>query len=371
MFANGGEYNAPYSIKSIVDHDGVERYKHNPPKAKKVLSEQTAYYMTEMLQNVVNDGTGKRAKISRPVAGKTGTTQHGIKGLNSKKNRDVWFVGYTPEWSAAIWMGYDKPDKDHLLNGSSGQTASLFAAIMEEALKGVPVKDFPVPDNLQKQEPEPEETVEAPKDLSASYSEDTGVVSLSWTGVSQSDVVYRIYRKDNTQTEFSHNMDSVATSIDDIGVVEGTGYEYYVTAYDPVNNTESEPTNTAQVLIVADEPPMDEIDPGQNGDGNGLPSGTDNGTGSDGTTPPSSEQGTLPGNNGNGQSGNGSPGDSGGHGTGTGTGTGGPSSGDSGGGNSSGNGDTSTPPDNGSSPDSGVPDTPAGTDGTGASTDGL
>ncbi|MBA9084093.1 penicillin-binding protein 2A [Fontibacillus solani] len=380
VFANGGEYNAPYSIKSIVDHDGVERYKHNPPKSKQVISEQTAYYMTEMLQNVVNDGTGKRAKISRPVAGKTGTTQHGINGLNSKKNRDVWFVGYTPEWTAAIWMGYDKPDKNHLLNGSSGQTAAMFAAIMEEALKGVPVKDFQVPKNLQKPEPEPEQTVEAPAGLSASYSEDTGVISLSWTGVSQSDVVYRIYRKDNTQTEFSHYMDSVGTSYDDIGVVAGTGYEYYVRAYDPVNNIESDPSNTVQVLIVADEPPMDEVDPGLNGNGDGLPegpdSGTGTGTGTDGVTPPSGDQGTLPGN-GNGQPGNGSSGGNSGQSPGTGNGNGngsggngGTSSGDTGGGNSSGNSDTGVPLDNGTSPDSGIPDTPAGNDGSGTGTNG-
>lgn len=379
VFANGGSYNPPYSIKSIKDHDGVEKYKYNPPKSKRVVSEQTAYYMTEMLQNVVNDGTGKRAKISRPVAGKTGTTQHGINGLNSKKNRDVWFVGYTPEWTAAIWMGYDKPDKNHLLNGSSGQTAALFAAVMEEALKGVPVKDFPVPKNLEKPEPEPEVKVEAPTGLSAEYSEDTGVVSLSWTGVTQSDVVYRIYRKESSQSEFSHYMDSVATSIEDIGVVAGTGYEYYVTGYDPVNDTESDPTNTVQVLIVADEPPMDDVNPDTGGNVDGQPGvpGVDNGNnnGNGGTTPPSSgDQGTLPGGNGQQGNGNGSTGGNGGQGTGGGSGNGGGGGsqpGDNGGGNSSGTGgDIVTPPDNSTNPDTGTSGAPTGTEGD-VSSDGL
>lgn len=294
VFANSGKYNEPYSIKSIVDHDGKTIYKYNPTKAKKVISEQTAYYMTEMLQNVVNEGTGKRAKISRPVAGKTGTTQHGISGLKSSKNRDVWFVGYTPEWTAAIWMGYDTPDKNHLLNGSSGQTATLFANIMEEALKGVPVKSFPVPANLK--EPEPEEVpVEVPSELSVTYSEDTGVASLNWTAVSQNDVVYRIYRREASQPQFTHYMDSLVTSYDDIGVLTGTGYEYYVTAYDPVNDTESDKSNTVQLLIVADDPPMDDLDPDLGEIDPNLPNGSGNGNGTGvEPTPPPGNGGTNP-----------------------------------------------------------------------------
>ena len=57
------------------------------------MSEQNAYQLTQMLQNVVNDGTGRSARLDRPVAGKTGTVQSGIAGNSS--NRDVWFVGYT------------------------------------------------------------------------------------------------------------------------------------------------------------------------------------------------------------------------------------------------------------------------------------
>lgn len=320
VFANGGSYNPAYSIKTIVDHNGVEKYKYNAPKPKRVLSEQTAYYMTSMMQNVVNEGTGKRAKLDRPVAGKTGTTQHGIPGLKSSKNRDVWFVGYTPEWTGAVWMGYDTADKNHLLNGSSGQTAALFAAVMNEALKGVPTKSFPVPDNLQpEKEEEPEST--APTGLTASYNTDTGVVSLSWNPVEQADVVYRIYRREATEEQFSPVMDSVTTEAEDISVISGTGYIYYVTAYDPINAVESDPSNNAQVLIEAEGPPEGEepIDPGQeppetpdypgNGDG-----GQNNGEGNHGTTPGNGDNpgGTGgdgqgdPNHGGNGSQGNGS-----------------------------------------------------------------
>ncbi|MBU5672469.1 transglycosylase domain-containing protein [Paenibacillus brevis] len=308
VFANGGNYNAPYSIKSIQDHDGVEKYKYNAPKTKRVISEQTAYYMTSMLQNVINDGTGKRAKIDRPVAGKTGTTQHGISGLKSSKNRDVWFVGYTPEWTASIWMGYDQPDKNHLLNGSSGQAASLFATIMKEALAGYPVKDFPVPADLEPVEPE-EELVLNPANLSASYNKDTGIIALTWDGVDTEGAVYRLYRRALTEMDFALYYETQATSAEDIAAEVGSGYEYYVTAYDPANDEESDPSNIAQVLIVADDPPMDDIDPddgiivdpgsgndtGQEG-GNGQGPGSGQGNGTD--------NGNGPGNSDNGSNGN-------------------------------------------------------------------
>lgn len=122
-FANGGELREAYSIKSIDDKDDKTVYKANT-KPERVMSEQTAYQMTEMMQRVVQDGTGKKAKINRPVAGKTGTTQSGYKGISS--NRDVWFVGYTPEWTAAVWMGYDKPSKTHLLKNSSPLAAAFW-----------------------------------------------------------------------------------------------------------------------------------------------------------------------------------------------------------------------------------------------------
>lgn len=354
VFANGGEYNQPYSIKSIVDHNGVEKYKYNSPKPKRVLSEENAYYMTTMLQNVVNDGTGKRAKLNRPVAGKTGTTQHGISGLKSSKNRDVWFVGYTPEWTASIWMGYDKPDKNHLLNGSSGQAAALFAAVMSDALQGVPVKDFPVPENLKAPEVPEEVVAQAPNGLSASYSQDTGTVSLSWSGVSDAEVIYRIYRREANESDFVNYMESTEPSAEDISVVEGTAYEYYVTAYDAVNNVESEPSNTAQVWIIADEPPMDDIDPGENngnGDGIGEPGVPENPGDNGGITTP-------PGNNGNEGQGNGQ-GNGNGGGSGQGPGTGNGNGAGSGGGQegtppggagdgSTGNSDPDVPPEDGS-----------------------
>ncbi|GAA0378830.1 PBP1A family penicillin-binding protein [Paenibacillus motobuensis] len=319
VYANGGEYNEPYSIKLIKDHDGKDLFKYNPPKPKRVFSETTAYYMTQMLQNVVNDGTGRRAKIDRPLAGKTGTTQHGIPGLKSSKNRDVWFVGYTPEWTAAIWEGYDNPDKNHLLNGSSGQAASLFSTIMKDALKGVAVKDFPVPSSLKgTPEPPPEEVqVTAPGDLSGSYDEGTGTVTLNWTGVDQPGVNYRIYKREATAAEFTRYMDVVTTSAEDLTVTPGTDYEYYVTVYDPSSDAESQPSNIAQVSVPADNggegeiiPPPDggnTSNPGEGGNGEVTPpsSGGSGESGNGGSQVPPPDEGTGQGNGSGTESGSG------------------------------------------------------------------
>ncbi|AWB46926.1 penicillin-binding protein [Paenibacillus sp. CAA11] len=268
VLANKGRHNDPYSIKEIRDHAGTPVYQHGKPKQEQILGEDTAYYMTKMLQNVVTDGTGKKARIDRPVAGKTGTTQHGISGLKSSKNRDVWFVGYTPEWTAAIWMGYDKVDKNHLLNGSSGQTAAMFAAVMSEALKGVPVKDFDVPSKLSKPKKEEEQPVK-PKGvtgLSGTYDEGTATVSLTWNGVDQAGGQYRIYRKASTDADYSLLMNVATTDAEDLTVAPATAYEYYVTYYDPATDTESDRSNVVRFEIPAVED-QNETTPPDTGNG--------------------------------------------------------------------------------------------------------
>jgi len=145
--ANGGVMREAHAIVKIVGADGklVEKAK---PHAARVFRKETSYRMTRLLEKVVEDGTGKRAALERPVAGKTGTTQlpktkefAGLKG-----SRDVWFAGYTPELVAAVWMGYDRTDPMHFMDASGGTyPAALFRKIMAAALDGTPVRDFAIP----------------------------------------------------------------------------------------------------------------------------------------------------------------------------------------------------------------------------------
>lgn len=294
-FANGGELREAYSIKSISDSSGETVYKANTTP-ERVMSKETAYQMTEMMQKVVESGTGRKAKIDRPVAGKTGTTQSGYSGISS--NRDVWFVGYTPEWTAAVWMGYDNPSKKHLLKNSSPLAAAFWGKVMEEALKDVPKKSFPQPDKSI--QPEPTETPEPSQvvnGLTAEYDPSTMTVNLAWQAVPVAGIEYRIYRRETSEAEFSVLLNTVTTSAGDFSAMPGLVYEYYVTSYDPAQKVESEPSNVVTVSV-QDELPTPEPtedpnlqtptpepggDQGWDDDGeNGNNNGENNGNGNNG-----------------------------------------------------------------------------------------
>ncbi|WP_211747878.1 penicillin-binding protein 1A [Paenibacillus sp. Marseille-Q4541] len=340
-FANRGQYQEGYTIKEIVDSDGKTIYQHKDKK-EQVMSEETAYQMTNMMQEVVNSGTGTSAKLSRPVAGKTGTTQSGIQGNSA--NRDVWFVGYTPEYTAAVWMGYDNPDAQHLLKNSSRLAATFFKTVMEKALEGVERKEFFTPKNEIPDTPEPP-PVEEPKidvsvsGLSASYDIGQKAVSLSWKGSSTDGVQYRVYRKESSEGSFTRIQDGIsATSATDTGALPGLTYEYYVTAINPDNGEDSAPSNTVTLFIeaeevVPEEPEQPETNPGDNGENSG-----ENGNGNEngGNTGNGNENGSGNENGGNNGNGNGS-----GEGNGNGNGNGNESGNN--GGNENGGGETEPP----------------------------
>jgi len=135
VFANAGKFNEAHMVRIVKDSQGRVVYTHSSEQIQ-VISERTSEAMTTMLRRVVNDGTGKKAQMNRPVAGKTGTTQLDLPGVSSKANRDIWFVGYTPEWTAAVWMGFDRTNKDNYMTASSGIAAALFSNVMSKALGG-------------------------------------------------------------------------------------------------------------------------------------------------------------------------------------------------------------------------------------------
>ncbi|MHA0855300.1 transglycosylase domain-containing protein [Paenibacillus sp. CMAA1364] len=292
-FSNGGTLNEAYSIKMIKDSNDKVKYEHKI-KGTKVMSEDTAYQMTEMLKNVVNSGTGKKAAISRPVAGKTGTTQSGIKGNSA--NRDVWFVGYTPELTAAVWMGYDKPDAKHLLKKSSSLAAAFWGKVMEQAVKDFEPLAFQVPESAQQPiEPEPA-AVPVVNGLNGSYDPNTQIVYLQWNAVEDSNIQYRLYRKEASENQFKVIVDAASSSgVDDFDIIEGQTYEYYVTAYLVDGDLESDKSNVIQVVAAPEEPievipepdleeqPDNGNDQGNgndNGNGTGNENGTGNGSGS-------------------------------------------------------------------------------------------
>ena len=131
-FANNGKRYDSHFIVKIVGPTGNEIASHKQ-KSTRVLSRGEAKEMTSMLLGVVENGTGKAAKVNGlDIAGKTGSTQLPYADLRGTK--DQWFAGYTPEVAGAIWLGYDKTDREHYLTTNASQGAApIFRAIMEEA----------------------------------------------------------------------------------------------------------------------------------------------------------------------------------------------------------------------------------------------
>ena len=134
VFPNKGIYIKPISFTKILDKDGNVIFENKPLK-EKVISEQVSYLMVDLLRGVVRGGTGGNAALSKmPVAGKTGTTT---------KNVDAWFTGFSPYYTASVWIGHDEPKPMNFTGGS--YPAKLWKAVMEEIHKNLEVKNFEQP----------------------------------------------------------------------------------------------------------------------------------------------------------------------------------------------------------------------------------
>jgi len=145
VFANGGRSVKPFGISSVTDARGRFLYSAIPHQ-KAVLSEATAAVVTDMLKAVIQEGSGRKARIlHRPVAGKTGT---------STGFKDALFIGYSPSIVTGVWVGTD--DYVTLGEGESGSKAALpiWIDYMSAALDGASYDVFPIP----------EETVRIPID---------------------------------------------------------------------------------------------------------------------------------------------------------------------------------------------------------------
>ncbi len=134
--ANQGIHIDPSPLRVVSDSFGAPLLDNRFPQENEVVSAGTAYVVTTMLEGVIKEGTGyPNADIGRPAAGKTGTTSN---------FRDAWFVGYTPDLVAAVWLGNDDYSR---MNESYGGNipARTWARFMRAALKNVPKHDFVFP----------------------------------------------------------------------------------------------------------------------------------------------------------------------------------------------------------------------------------
>lgn len=141
-FANRGVRVPPTSLLRVIDRDGNVLIDNRARPGRRVLDEVVADNVTDVLVGVIESGTGKAAAIGRPAAGKTGTAQ---------AYRAAWFVGYTPDYATAIWMGHaDRLASLRGVNGVGSVTggshpAVAWAEIMKAAHDGLDVREFPEP----------------------------------------------------------------------------------------------------------------------------------------------------------------------------------------------------------------------------------
>ncbi|MGI6129326.1 MAG: transglycosylase domain-containing protein [bacterium] len=137
-FANGGKKVQPWAIRRVENRFGRVLEEHKP-QVQPVADARSIYVLTSIMQNVTQPGGTASVvgrTVERPVAGKTGTSQG-----------NAWFVGYTPELVAAVYVGNDVPARD--VNGTGGGLAApIFANFVKEALAGKPAREFKRPSGI-------------------------------------------------------------------------------------------------------------------------------------------------------------------------------------------------------------------------------
>lgn len=241
-FDNGGVMSEAHAITLIKDENDneVATAKINQTE---VLSPQAAWKMHELLRAVVTSGTGKAALMDRPVAGKTGTTQSQFGGSNV--NKDAWFVGYTPEYVGAVWMGFDREDREHLMRDGSSKTAKLFREVFSKGLRNVKITSFHPPGGTTVTKPE--ETAK-PITLEATLAMENSEpkVVLSWSPAEEQNATYDVYRF----LESSDNKELVVAGLQEtkyVDPVQGAKiYKYQIVSH-KADGTDGASSNVAEV----------------------------------------------------------------------------------------------------------------------------
>ncbi len=183
-FANGGIYLKPYAITKILNNDGKVIKEFRPGNGKPVISPQTAYIMTMLMKDVIDNGTGWRGRLpNQPAAGKTGTTSD---------YTNAWFVGYTPQLLTTVWIGNDRQEepmryKEGIIG--SGKAVELWGAYMKRITANLPVQDFTEPPGIVWANIDPETGLAVPAWISkSSYKEVFAETNIPESGV------YKIWR---------------------------------------------------------------------------------------------------------------------------------------------------------------------------------
>lgn len=255
VFANNGTYIEAHAVREIkqdLDEDGEFEVKEpeREPKKVEVFDKKTAYYMTRMLVQVIESGTGVEAKLEggRVAAGKTGTTNEG---------KEAYFVGFTPQLVNASFI-YNLPGDDPLTLSGGRHAAPIFKKIMDEAHKGKPKLSFKNPGV-----PEPPIPIQAKGlSLTGKYNASIQAVQLNWTNLGEN-VSYDVYRDGKKiattpATSFSDTNIEIPNVFGSI--FGGKSYTYKVVAKDPSNNSTKESNSVTVRITSGQDDDQDETD---------------------------------------------------------------------------------------------------------------
>ncbi|WP_456275967.1 transglycosylase domain-containing protein [Bacillus sp. AK128] len=243
-FAKEGKVVEPYFIKKMTNQEG-ENIATTEIVEKEVFSSQTAWYVTRMLEAVVEEGTATAGNFDGSLAGKTGTTSYtSVPGAS----RDAWFVGYTPEVVGALWMGYDTTNQEHYLTKGSSYPTSLFKKILSSAQLDE-TASFVAPSGVS----ELEKPIMMPKETSLSAhltfkAFGLFTVQLEWNEEPDERLVYQVYEQKNGQWNMIGEVTGDRTfDVENVNIFNLPSY--YVIPYNPQTEEQGNPSNTVKAKI--------------------------------------------------------------------------------------------------------------------------
>lgn len=278
-FGNEGIYNEPFAVEKVEFPDGEEV--DMEPESEAAMSDSTAYMITDVLKDVLSEGTATQSEIpGLPMAAKTGTTDD---------SDDAWLAGYTTNYTMSVWTGYGQG-----IGMDSDETQirhQIFKNVMEKISEGVDTPDFEKPDSVVEKDiekgsnpaelasdytpasdivtelfvkgHEPDDVSEefdeldAVDGLTAEYDDDAEEINVEWDYDSDEDVSFEI-----SASEDDGEMESLSSTEDtsfDISSVEpGTDYEIEVVAVDNDDDSNESDAKSTEIKVPGEDEDDDE-----------------------------------------------------------------------------------------------------------------
>ncbi|MBX0353577.1 PBP1A family penicillin-binding protein [Bacillus toyonensis] len=242
-FGNDGVYNKPHFVKEVIFPDGKK--KSFKPKEQRAMHDHTAYMVTDVLRDVVKPGaggTGPTAYVSGfDVAGKTGTQNFDARdvkkyGIPADANRDSWFAGYTPQYTMAVWTGYEKNGPENYISDRYTKIAQQMFQVMMSKF-ATDKSRFERPSSVQeingelyvkgaKKDAIKEIKVDPPSGLNVAF-DGASTVTLNWSGPTAVDAYAATYKA----TDGSSGSLSVSGTTATLGGIKpGVTYSFSVVA---------------------------------------------------------------------------------------------------------------------------------------------